>query len=201
MDPFARLVKAAGVRQQRLHDLRHLLASFNALEGVPINVTSKRLGYSNPAFTMRVYQHLYAETATQAAAVFFPARPAVLGGRYAHIAPTGPKKRVGAASGNTERGADLRRLQSRRGVVFQDIVNTLLKFGSGRMNARVDVKHRDADYLSCQELSYSATNSHCPSRHERDLSHLVIIHKCPLLTPKSNAPGSRLMPLCEKRDG
>ena len=80
---FARLVKAAGVRPQRLDDLRHLSASFDALAGVPINVTSKRLGHSNPSFTMRVYQHLYAETATQAAeatAAFFPARTAVVGG-------------------------------------------------------------------------------------------------------------------------
>lgn len=45
---FARLVKAAGVRPQRLHDLRHLSASFDALAGVPINVTSKRLGHSTP---------------------------------------------------------------------------------------------------------------------------------------------------------
>ena len=43
---FARLVKAAGVRPQRLRDLRHLSASFDALAGVPINVTSKRLGHS-----------------------------------------------------------------------------------------------------------------------------------------------------------
>ena len=83
---FARLVKAIGVRRQRLHDLRHLSASFDALAGVPINVTSKRLGHCNPAFTMRVYQHLYAETATaaaEAAAEFFPARSAHVGGRNA----------------------------------------------------------------------------------------------------------------------
>lgn len=83
---FGRLVKAAGVRSRRLHDLRHLSASFDALAGVPINVTSKRLGHSDPAFTMRVYQHLYAETSTQAAeaaAAFFPARTAVVGGRDA----------------------------------------------------------------------------------------------------------------------
>lgn len=48
--------------------------------------TSVGLGHSNPSFTMRVYQHLYAETATQAteaAAVFFPARATVVGGRAA----------------------------------------------------------------------------------------------------------------------
>lgn len=102
---FARLVKAAGVRPQRLHDLRHLSASFDALAGVSINVTSKRLGHSNPSFTMRVYQHLYAETATQAAeaaAAFFPARTAVIGGLDA---PTlRPRERIMVRShsaGNT----------------------------------------------------------------------------------------------------
>ena len=92
---FARLVKSAGLRPQRLHDLRHLSASFDALAGVPINVTSKRLGHSNPAFTMRVYQHLYAETATQAAeaaAAFFPARSEVAAGRNAPpLRPQDPK--------------------------------------------------------------------------------------------------------------
>jgi len=102
---FARLVKAAGVRLQRLHDLRHLSASFDALAGVPINVTSKRLGHSNPAFTMRVYQHLYAETATQAAeaaAAFFPARSAVVGGPDAPpLRPPDPRNRSEPLSGNT----------------------------------------------------------------------------------------------------
>ena len=92
---FAQLVKAAGLRPQRLHDLRHLSASFDALAGVPINVTSKRLGHSNPAFTMRVYQHLYAETATQAAeaaAAFFPARSQLVDGRDAPtLRPRDPK--------------------------------------------------------------------------------------------------------------
>ena len=116
---FARLVKAAGVRPQRLHDLRHLSASFDALAGVPINVTSKRLGHSNPAFTMRVYQHLYAETATQAAeaaAAFFPARPAVVGGRDAPtLRPRDLQGRSETPTGNTEQVADLRKHPSRRG--------------------------------------------------------------------------------------
>ena len=121
---FARLVKAAGVRPQRLHDLRHLSASFDALAGVPINVTSKRLGHSNPAFTMRVYQHLYAETATQAAeaaAAFFPARPTVVGKRGAHkrdaptLRPQDLESQSERPTGITDQGVDLRKHQSRRG--------------------------------------------------------------------------------------
>jgi integrase len=116
---FARLVKDAGVRPQRLHDLRHLSASFDALAGVPINVTSKRLGHSNPAFTMRVYQHLYAETATEAAeaaAAFFPARSAAVGGRDAPtLRPRDLRISSEPPPGNTEQGADLRKHQSRRG--------------------------------------------------------------------------------------
>ena len=120
---FARLVKAAGVRPQRLHDLRYLSASFDALAGVPINVTSKRLGHSNPAFTMRVYQHLYAETATQAAeaaAAFFPVRPAVVGrdaqGRDAPtLRPQDLQSQSETPSGDTEQVADLHKHQSRRG--------------------------------------------------------------------------------------
>ena len=120
---FARLVKAAGVRPQRLHDLRHLSASFDALAGLPINVTSKRLGHSNPAFTMRVYQHLSAQTATQAAeaaAAFFSARPTVVGrddqGRDAStLRPQDLESRSGTPAGDTEQVADLHKHQSRRG--------------------------------------------------------------------------------------
>ena len=116
---FAWLVKVAGVRRQRLHDLRHLSASFDALAGVPINVTSKRLGHSNPAFTMRVYQHLYAETATQAAeaaAAFFPARPTVSGGGDAPtLRPQDLESQSETPTGIIEQGADLRKHQSRRG--------------------------------------------------------------------------------------
>lgn len=108
---FARLVKAAGVRPQRLHDLRHLSASFDALAGVPINVTPKRHGHSNPSFTMRVYQNLDAETATQAAeaaAAFFEARTTVVGGRDAPaFRPRDPQHRSQPPFRNTEWGTDL----------------------------------------------------------------------------------------------
>lgn len=57
----------AKVPRVRFHDLRHLHASHLARAGVPIKVVQERLGHASPAFTMRVYQHVFAGQQDEAA--------------------------------------------------------------------------------------------------------------------------------------
>jgi integrase len=54
---FAELVKAAGLRPVRLHDLRHGQASLLLAVGVPLAVVSKRLGHSSLTITADTYLH------------------------------------------------------------------------------------------------------------------------------------------------
>jgi hypothetical protein len=49
---FERLVKNAGVRTIRLHDLRNTHATLALKAGVPVKVVSERLGHESPAFTL-----------------------------------------------------------------------------------------------------------------------------------------------------
>lgn len=56
-----RICSAAGVPVLAVHDLRHTFASLAALRGVRIEVLSRILGHSDPAFTLRQYRHLYPE--------------------------------------------------------------------------------------------------------------------------------------------
>jgi integrase len=55
---FAELVKSAGLRPVRLHDLRHGQASLLLAAGVPLAVVSKRLGHSSLTITADTYSHL-----------------------------------------------------------------------------------------------------------------------------------------------
>ena len=55
---FVELVKAAGLRQVRLHDLRHGAASLRLAAGIDISVISKVLGHSSVAITSDTYSHL-----------------------------------------------------------------------------------------------------------------------------------------------
>ncbi|MEX2253370.1 MAG: site-specific integrase [Thermoleophilaceae bacterium] len=70
---FERLVKNAGLRRIRLHDLRHTHATLAVKAGVPVKVISERLGHESPAFTLKQYAHvmpgMQAEAATQIASV------------------------------------------------------------------------------------------------------------------------------------
>jgi integrase len=52
------------------HDLRHTHATLLLKAGVPVKVVSERLGHSNPAFTMSVYQHVIPGMQADAAALF-----------------------------------------------------------------------------------------------------------------------------------
>jgi len=54
----------------RLHDLRHLHATLLLKAGVPVHVVANRLGHADPAITLRVYAHVLADQASEAAGVF-----------------------------------------------------------------------------------------------------------------------------------
>ncbi|MGE3960740.1 MAG: tyrosine-type recombinase/integrase [Dehalococcoidia bacterium] len=52
---FQRTAQAAGVPRLRLHDLRHLHATFLLAQGLPPSAVAARLGHATPAVTMAVY--------------------------------------------------------------------------------------------------------------------------------------------------
>ena len=49
--------REAGIKDVRLHDLRHAFASHAVLQGVPLPVVSRLLGPKNPGMTLR-YAHV-----------------------------------------------------------------------------------------------------------------------------------------------
>jgi len=55
---FARVVKRAGLRGVRFHDLRHTFASLMLLRGAKPKVISEALGHASVAFTMDTYSHI-----------------------------------------------------------------------------------------------------------------------------------------------
>jgi integrase len=65
---FGRLVKRAGLRRIRLHDLRHTHATIAVKAGVPVKVISERLGHESPAFTLKQYAHVLPGMQAEAAA-------------------------------------------------------------------------------------------------------------------------------------
>ncbi len=72
---FQYLARKAGLRQVRLHDLRHGSASLQLAAGIPIAVVSKRLGHSSIAITSDTYSHLLdgvGSAAAEAAAALVP---------------------------------------------------------------------------------------------------------------------------------
>jgi integrase len=66
---FERIVKRAGIRSIRLHDLRHTHATLALKAGVPVKVVSERLGHESPAFTLKQYAHVIPGMQAAAAAV------------------------------------------------------------------------------------------------------------------------------------
>ena len=52
-----RVRREAGIKDVRLHDLRHTHASHAVMNGVPVPVVSRMLGHSNVRMTLR-YAHL-----------------------------------------------------------------------------------------------------------------------------------------------
>jgi integrase len=54
---FQRTIKRAGLRNIRIHDLRHTHATLMLLAGVHPKVVSERLGHANISITMDIYSH------------------------------------------------------------------------------------------------------------------------------------------------
>ena len=72
---FAELCAEAGVRQIRLHDLRHGRASLLLASGVDISVVSKILGHGSISITADTYGHLLSgvgKAAAEAASALVP---------------------------------------------------------------------------------------------------------------------------------
>jgi integrase len=67
---FDRVVARIAVPEITLHDLRHTHATLLLQAGVPVKVVCERLGHSNPAFTMSVYQHVLPGMQAEAAVAF-----------------------------------------------------------------------------------------------------------------------------------
>ena len=55
---FVDLAKRAGLRQIRLHDLRHSYATAALASGVPVKVVSQRIGHADVGVTLKVYAHV-----------------------------------------------------------------------------------------------------------------------------------------------
>ncbi len=67
---FAKLLKRAGLRSTRLHDLRHLHATELLRLGEPLHVVSDRLGHRDPMVTATVYAHVTNEQGETASNTF-----------------------------------------------------------------------------------------------------------------------------------
>ena len=61
------LLKAAGVRDARLHDARHTAATLLLQQGVPARVAMQILGHSQISLTLGTYSHVVPELADEAA--------------------------------------------------------------------------------------------------------------------------------------
>lgn len=75
---FTRLAREAGLRQVRLHDLRHEATALMLAAGIPVEVVSKRLGHSSIAITHGTYSHLLdgvGRNAAEAAMALAPRAP------------------------------------------------------------------------------------------------------------------------------
>jgi integrase len=65
---WARVIKAAGLTDARIHDLRRTLATFAVNAGVPIFLVAKMLGHTTTAVTEAVYAQIQDEALRGAAA-------------------------------------------------------------------------------------------------------------------------------------
>jgi integrase len=58
---FTRVRDSLGLREVRLHDLRHFTATELIGAGVDVRTVAGRLGHSDPSVTLRVYSHALEE--------------------------------------------------------------------------------------------------------------------------------------------
>ena len=63
---WARLIKAAGIENLRIHDLRHSFASHLVSGGASLSLIGSMLGHSNPATTAQ-YSHMHSSPEREAA--------------------------------------------------------------------------------------------------------------------------------------
>ena len=54
---FKRVLRKAGLRDIRYHDLRHTYASQLLAQGEPVTYVSQQLGHANPQITFKIYAH------------------------------------------------------------------------------------------------------------------------------------------------
>lgn len=54
---FKKLLRKAGLRDIRFHDLRHTYASMLLAQGEPVTYVSNQLGHANPKITLGIYAH------------------------------------------------------------------------------------------------------------------------------------------------
>jgi integrase len=64
---FRRLLERAGLRQIRIHDLRHTYATLLLQAGAPITYVSHQLGHRDASITLRVYAHWLSDGLQRAA--------------------------------------------------------------------------------------------------------------------------------------
>lgn len=64
---FVPLLKRAGIRRVRVHDIRHTAASLMLLEGVHPKVVQERLGHANIGITLGIYSHVLPRLGKEAA--------------------------------------------------------------------------------------------------------------------------------------
>ena len=86
---FSQLVRQAGIRPIRLHDLRHGRASMLLASGSDITVVSKLMGHSSHSFTADTYAHLLSgvgKRAAEAADALIPRKP-----REQSVSRSGPE--------------------------------------------------------------------------------------------------------------
>lgn len=67
---FEKLVRKAGLRRVRLHDLRHFHATLLLQAGTHLRVVQERLGHSDIGVTANIYSHVAPTMQRQAAAAF-----------------------------------------------------------------------------------------------------------------------------------
>lgn len=58
-----------GLKEVRLHDLRHFTATQLIGAGVDVRTVAGRLGHSDPSLTLRIYSHVIEERDRAAAAI------------------------------------------------------------------------------------------------------------------------------------
>ncbi len=65
---FKNLLKAAELRDQRFHDLRHAAATLMIRDGLPVNEVSAVLGHSQTSTTLNIYSHVLPDAHERVAA-------------------------------------------------------------------------------------------------------------------------------------